>query len=648
LISASVSDIDMGRLKGNIMSVRALRSIFTALLVSALPAVAATLYVNLNNPTPAPPYSSWASAATNIQDAVDAATDGDTVLVTNGVYHTGGRVVYGSLTNRVAVTKALRLQSVNGPAVTLIRGYQVPGTVYGDSAVRCVYLTNGAVLAGFTLTNGATRKTGDWDKAQSGGGAWCETDGVMVSNCVFAVNTARECGGGIRSGTLNGCVLYGNLAGNGGGAYDSTLVDCRLTNNLAGLNGGGVDGGSFPLKTLVSCVLSSNWAGESGGGSSFCNLSNCTLIGNSARSWYGGGAAEGTLIECTLIANSCGYQGGGAESSTLINCVLTGNSAISGGGASGCTFISCSLTGNSALVGGGSYQSTMDNCTLAGNWATNSGGGTEASTLNSCLVVSNLAIRDGMGDGGGAGYSSRLKNCTLIGNSATRYGGGAYQCTLNNCIAYFNTAPGGSNHAVYAVSINYSCTTPLPSSGSGNITNAPLLLDAAAGDFRLQLDSPCINAGKNSYVTNSTDLDGNPRIAGGTVDMGAYEFQNPASLISYAWLQQYGLPTDGSADGADTDKDQMNNWQEWRAGTIPIDPLSLLKMLSVSNSAPSLVVTWQSASGVNYFLERAADLRGAVPYPILQSNLVGQAGTTSFTDLTATNGGPYFYRVGVQ
>src|ERR1700733_14250125 len=124
----------------------------------AVKAAATTYYVDINSTNPAPPYTNWCTASTDIQSAVNLATNGDLVLVNPGVYQTGGETSSGSITtNRVAITQAITVQSVNGPDVTVIRGYQMPGTTNGNNAVRCVYLANNAALTGFTLTLGGTK-----------------------------------------------------------------------------------------------------------------------------------------------------------------------------------------------------------------------------------------------------------------------------------------------------------------------------------------------------------------------------------------------------------------------------------------------------------------------------------------------------------
>jgi hypothetical protein len=305
---------------------------------------------------------------------------------------------------------------------------------------------------------------------------------------------------------------------------------------------------------------------------------------------------------------------------------LSGNSATgegcSGGGASGGTLNHCTLTGNSADSGGGAHESTLNHCTLTGNSASSGGGGAAGGTLN---------------------------NCTLTGNWATEFGGGAGWSTLNNCIVYFNSAgKDGPNHWNDYVTLNYCCTTPLPTNGVGNITLDPLFVNAAGDDLRLQSNSPCINAGLNAYAPGSTDLDGNPRIVSGTVDMGAYEFQGLGSLISYAWLQHYGLPTDGAVDFTDPDTDGHNNWQEWRCLTNPTNALSALRLLSASPAGSEVTVSWQSVEGVNYFLERSTNLWASPPFRPLVTGIPGQAGATTYTDTNAASQSPLFYRVGVK
>ena len=343
---------------------------------------ASVLYVDLNSTNPTPPYADWSTAATTIQDAIDASMDGDQILVTDGIYQTGGQVVYGSLTNRVVIDKAVTVQSVNGPVATMIQGYQDADSVAGDDAVRCVYLTNNAVLSGFTLTNGATRAAGDGNLEQSGGGVWCESSDAIVTNCVLMGNTSATSGGGSYQGSLNNCVLIGNSSGSGGGAF------------------GGV-------------------------------LNGCTLDANSADN--GGGACSNALDNCTLTANFA-YVGCGADSCTVNNCILSdngGSAASVGGGANNCTLNRCQIINNWIYwgAGGGVNASIVNDCILWNNFA-RGGSGAESSILNNCTLVANqVGGSEGWYDGGAADACT-LNNCILYYNDGDN---GNY----NNCDLYY-------------------------------------------------------------------------------------------------------------------------------------------------------------------------------------------------------------------
>src|SRR5580693_844560 len=100
------------------------------LLLCSFGTRAAVFYVDINSTNPTPPYADWSTAATDIQSAVDASSDGDQIIVTNGVYTTGSRLTSDGATNRVVVTNAVTVESVNGSTVTFIDGGQTNRCVY--------------------------------------------------------------------------------------------------------------------------------------------------------------------------------------------------------------------------------------------------------------------------------------------------------------------------------------------------------------------------------------------------------------------------------------------------------------------------------------------------------------------------------------
>jgi Tol biopolymer transport system component len=138
------------------------------------------------------------------------------------------------------------------------------------------------------------------------------------------------------------------------------------------------------------------------------------------------------------------------------------------------------------------------------------------------------------------------------------------------------------------------------------------------------------------------------------IDIGAPLDSDGDGIPDWWMIQYFGHPTGQAGDLSlaqnDADGDHMSNLQEYQAGTNPTNSLSALRMTTVAviKPGPELDVSWNSVSNRIYFLQRSSSLAALPASPVLQSNIVGQAGTTTYQDTTAAGPGPYFYRVGVQ
>ena len=95
-------------------------------------------------------------------------------------------------------------------------------------------------------------------------------------------------------------------------------------------------------------------------------------------------------------------------------------------------------------------------------------------------------------------------------------------------------------------------------------------------------------------------------------------------------------------DFLDPDADGMSNYGEWRSDTVPTNSASVLRVVSVTNSPAGANVTWQSVPTRRYWIERATNLGVGPVFQTLISHMSGEAGSTTCTDISATNGGPYF------
>jgi hypothetical protein len=312
----------------------------------------------------------------------------------------------------------------------------------------------------------------------------------------------------------NDVKIYGNFTGT-----ESSLAQRNLSN------------------TANKSILSGDFNGNdavSGSGSSLA-------ISNNGENAYhvviASGASSENPIASGTILDGFTIKGGNANSYT--NTITVNGKTVDRG------------QGGGLNVANGSYSfPTIANCIFTENYGGQGGAVsimgmylTSGTTFTNCVFSKNLANAYG-----GAFFlyrSVKLTNCTVWGNRASQ-GGGAFvnlpiveNFTIQNSIVY------GNNSGIHidrgTTAVTYSLVQGQSSTANGNINGStnPLFTNASGGDFRLQMTSPVINKGNNSYVSNITaDISGNPRIQLGTVDLGAYESEKYGTIwtTSNNWL----------------------------------------------------------------------------------------------------------------
>jgi predicted outer membrane repeat protein len=302
---------------------------------------------------------------------------------------------------------------------------------------------------------------------------------------------------------------------------EATVIDCNGNSDNYHHRGFLFDSGEGSDSVLSGLTITNGYFSD--GGAIYCynhsspTISNCVIRSNYVT-WKGGGIAcygsSPTIRHCTITDNQAAMHGGGICSSKIAGQGYPLTEPI---------LINCTFIGNSASFDGGgmyNYYST--------------------SVLTNCMFIANVAGDDG---GGMANPSSNstIKNCTFSSNSAVDKGGAINYGTsiISHSIFWSDTAGNGSEisdrHTIVYSNVQGGVL------GEGNIDADPCFVDPAIGDYHLLANSPCIGAGDINFIPQSdhVDIDGEPRVMGNRVDMGADEFTSTPATIIDIWPTKF-------------------------------------------------------------------------------------------------------------
>lgn len=408
-----------------------------------------------------------------IQFGINAANNGDTILVDTGLY----------IENIDFSGKNIKVLSHF--VFSMDTNFILQTIIDGDSAGSVVSIINGedstTQLIGFTIRNGADTL---------GGGIKIINSNIKISNCIFTQNIAYRRGAGIYSYNSNPYITYSSIS----------------HNNFFFEGWGEVQGSGIYLSNSGGAITNSDII-----------YNGCPSHTNSA----GGGIYYencSTELENLLIAYNCARFFAGlyllpAATSSVIykNLKIVGNSASSFGGFA------------SGKFSNSQYPTTILNSIFEDNHTSNGGSGISCSGGNhifiNCTIINNIG-----GKGGLYVYNETnvyLNNAILSNNSPSElyikfYE--PYDPVGEAFLSYCNLYPNGISGEEYNVHFV-----------EGNIDSDPLFIETGEYPYMLSDDSPCVNTGTEDTTGLNLpefDLIGNYRIYGGRIDMGAYENQN--------------------------------------------------------------------------------------------------------------------------
>lgn len=471
--------------------------------------------------------------------------------------------------------------SPNAFALEILGGYQIgcatrnpdpTATVLdGKEQYRPLGLVSTAVNPGADFAiDAVTIQNGAISDYPGGGGLYIRTEGgdISITNSVFSNNSTTRSGGGFlidpnggKVDILNNSISGNNAGGGGGGFYSNLAGQLKAENNRIVGNACSSYGGGVHIHADLNKAMDIWFTGN--------QIQNNQANKHSGGGAYISGAYDVFLRDNTVSRNS---QGGGLllasfnwQSKTIVidNNIITGNAAGAGLEISGMRHETAATVVNNLIC----FNSGLSSA----------GGGVKMLNLNGSAIFTNNTISKNASpeEGGGIGITTSSDDAAVFIYSNIIWdntaGGDGKDLFINSDkdsnlvyspVEIFHNDFDQSKAGFYISDPSF--YTRIDPSNLNDIN--PSFVNAAGGDFHLNSGSLCANAGNNAAPgIAATDLDGQPRIMDGTVDMGAYEITGQAAPVALFAASPLSGPAPLDVSFMDASFGTVTAW-EWDFG----------------------------------------------------------------------------------